>query len=551
MAIKTNLKPKEAWDSIDPSQFTDDNILHLLRRASWAARPVDLRQLSGKTPDEAMKYLFHRSKYPQPHPVLEDYVANINDALGSEIEEAMEWAKTQPRWKDRVEKVNEPDYKDPHARAITVAHYGWQRSEARKSGDVKTFRAQFRDRFKQREYWNKYALEWLKIASTSSNSAFEKMNGFLQNICVVNLGTLRTNSDYMADLHNQHRVMRDNFFEPYPEILKRMAKTHGMAKMLDLTNSTKARPNENFARELMELFSLGVDNGYEEDDIKEACRAWTGYVIDPDTNPYTLPKGKDEMILSEKLHDPDKKRVFGRSRKYDGDEIVDLIFTKPEAETFVPHELARYFLLEGGLPKEYLEPLGRKWREADFNFGWLIETFFKSKIFYDPAFRAQIYKSPFQFYLGLLQDLGLQVEPSLAIIQELDYLGQSFGNPPDVNGWNGGAFWMNNGSINGRRIIVERLFSGSYRRGGKMTSAGAAQFVVTDEVLKGFIESKDRSDAEVVDHFVTYFIPIRPSDSYVVPLREHYGKSEGIEEKVQSLREVILTILQSQYYQVC
>jgi len=551
MSVKTNLTPREAWDPIDPSEFTGDNILHLLRRASWTSRPVDVRALSGKTPDEAMKFLFHRASYPQPHPVMEDFVANVNDGLGSEIEEAVAWAKTDPRWSARAEKVNEPDYKDPYARAIVIAYYGKQRAEARKKGDTKTFGPLFRSRFKQRDFWNKYALEWLKIASTPTNSAFEKMNGFLQNICVVNLGTLRSGSDYMADIHNHHRVLRDNFFEPYPELLKRMAKTHGMAVMLDLVNSTKARPNENFARELMELFSLGVDNGYDEDDVKESSRAWTGYVVDPDTNPYTIPKGKDEMILSEKLHDPGKKRVFGRSRKYDGDQIIDLIFTKPEAEVFVPHELARYFLLEDGLPQEYLEPLGRQWRAADFNFGWLIETFFKSKIFYDPVFRGQLYKSPFQFYIGLLQDLGLQVEPSTSIVNELDYLGQQFGNPPDVNGWNGGAFWMNNGSINGRRIIVGRMFGDSYKRGMKMTKRGAEQFVVTDEVLKGFIESKDRSDAEVVGHFITYLLAVRPSDSYIIPLQEHYGKSEGVEGKVKALRDIILTILQSQYYQVC
>ena len=242
---------------------------------------------------------------------------------------------------------------------------------------------------------------------------------------------------------------------------------------------------------------------------------------------------------------------MGRSRDYNGDDIIDLIFTKEEVETYLPKLLSHHFLIEGGLPKEYLEPLGRKWRENDFNFGWLVETFFKSRIFYDPVFRGQIYKSPFQFYLGLLQDLGLQVEPSIELVRELDYLGQSFANPADVNGWDGGAFWMNNGSINARRIIVERLFTNSYRRGSSMTSAGASQFVVTDDILKLFIQSKDRSDFETVDHFITYFLAVRPADSYVIPLREHFGKAEGLDDRVTALREILLTILQSQYYQVC
>ena len=194
--------------------------------------------------------------------------------------------------------MKSPEYRDPHGRAIIVAHYGAKRAEARRKGDTTNFRPLFRSRFGQEKYWNKYALEWLKIASTPTNSAFEKLNGFLQNVLVVNKTSLLGSTDYLADTHNHHRVLRDNFFEPYPVICKKMAKTAGMGRMLDLIHSTKRQPNENFARELMELFTLGVDNGYDEDDIKESSRAWTGYVIDPDTNPYTLPKGKDELILN-------------------------------------------------------------------------------------------------------------------------------------------------------------------------------------------------------------------------------------------------------------
>ena len=96
--------------------------------------------------------------------------------------------------------------------------------------------------------------------------------------------------------------------------------------------------------------------------------------------------------------------------------------------------------------------------------------------------------------------------------------------------------------------MVERLFSGSYRRGSKVTSAGAANYVVTDELIRLFIDTGDRTDEETVDHFVTYLLAVPPVEKYRNLLYEHYRKKSN---KVAALREIILTILQSPYYQVC
>ena len=549
MSLKIALRPTEAWKSIDSSDWTEDKIRHLLRRASWTARPADVRRLAKLSPEGAMDYLFKQATYPDPHPVVDAIPGQIDKKLGNEIEEALEWAEKDEKWESRARKVNAPSYRDPHARAIIIAHHNYQRRKVDDSNKKNKFSQQFRNRFGQGERWNDYSHKWFDIANQPRNSPLEKLNQFLQNVLVVNYRTLSSSSDdSVADLHNHHRVIRDNFFGSYPDMCKKMFKGRGMGYMLDIIGSTKARPNENFARELMELFTMGVDRGYDEDDIKEAAKAFTGYVLDPDVSPYTVKKGQPELILDESKHDASRKRVLRRSRKMDGDGIVDVIFSRSECETYLPHMLSHHCLIDGGLPKEYLEPLGRAWRDADFNIYWLIETFFKSRIFYEPVFRGQIYKSPFQFYLGLLQDLGLQVEPSHEILREMGYLGQPFANPLDVNGWDGGAFWMNNGTINARRIIVERLFSGSYRRGSKMTSAGAANYVVTDELIKQFISSGNHTDKEIVDHFVTYFLAVAPVKAYTRLLHSHYGKAA---EKVPALRQIILTILQSPYYQVC
>lgn len=549
MKLKPSLRPPDAWGRIDASMWTEDNIRHLLRRASWTARPADVKRLLDAGPDGAMEYLLRRANYPDPHPVIDGLPDKIDRDLGSEIDEAIAWAGGEPGWKKRVDDIKQKSIRDPHARAIIVAHHNYQRKKAEDSNTKTKFSSQFRDRFKQSDEWNEYALRWFNIANQPRNSAFEKLNQFIQNILVVNYRTLTSSSDSpMVDLHNHHRIIRDNFFADYPTMCKKMFKGRGMGYMLDIIGSTKAHPNENFARELMELFTMGVDNGYDEEDIKEAAKAFTGYVIDPSVSPYSVSKGQAELILDPERHDQSRKRVFRRSRDYDGDGVVDLVFGRPEAQTYLPRQLSHHCLVDGGLPDEFLKPLGQRWAQAGFNVYWLMENFFMSKIFYDPVFRGQIYKSPFQFYLGLLQDLGLQVEPSHEILREMGYLGQPFADPADVNGWDGGAFWMNNGTINARRIVIERLFSGSYRRGSKMTSAGAANYIVTDEVIRGFIESRPGADGEVVDHFITYLLPVRPVEGFVSLLNQHYAKADN---KVAALRQVILTILQSQYYQVC
>lgn len=553
MNLKPAVSPRDAWRSIDASEWTDDKIRHLLRRASWTARPADVARLQRAGLDGAMEYIFKRAAYPEPHPVIDAYADNADQALSSEFETAVEWAKSQARWKEDAAKIKNISFRDPYAWQIVKAHHAFQREETRKATGKFTTMFVGRPDLNQRKYWSDYGLEWLKIASRPQNAGFEKLNLFLQNVCVVNLSSIRNQDDYLADIHNHHRVLRDNFFGNYPDMIKGMYKTNGMGRMLDIIGSTAARPNENFARELQELFVLGVDRGYDEDDIKEASRAFTGYVRNPDINSYVLKKGEEELMLNPKLHDDERKKVYGRARKYDGDELVDLVFTKPSAETHLARELSHEVLVEGGLPDEYLEPLGKAWRQADFNVYWLLETFFKSKLFYDPVFRGQIYKSPFQFYLGLLQDLGLQVEPTTAIVGELDFLGQPFADPPDVNGWNGGAFWMNNGTINGRRLIVNRLFAGGdYRRGMKMSSTGAGNYAVTNESIAAFIAaSGSRSDAEIVSHFITYLLPITPNDEYTVPLQEHFAKADGEEDRVTRLKQIIQAILQSQYYQIC
>jgi uncharacterized protein (DUF1800 family) len=223
-----------------------------------------------------------------------------------------------------------------------------------------------------------------------------------------------------------------------------------MIQYLDLNQSRKQAPNENFAREMMELFVLG-EGHYTEMDIKEAARAFTGYRTRP---------AFDDFIFAAAQHDDGPKTVFGHTGNFTGDQVIDLAYGLPAAGAFLPHELAKFYLSDTPLPAEYLQSLGRAWSaEGGYNLRWLAGRFFGSRLFFAPEFRADFIKSPVQFYLGLVQDLGLNVTPiPRFVVNPLRQMGQVLYQPPNVRGWVGGRSWIDSATLAARRALAEELF---------------------------------------------------------------------------------------------
>jgi uncharacterized protein (DUF1800 family) len=221
-----------------------------------------------------------------------------------------------------------------------------------------------------------------------------------------------------------------------------------MVLYLDLGENRREAPNENFARELFELFLLG-EGSYTEADVKEAARAFTGYRIVPSGGVAFVPK----------RHDPGVKTVFGRTGPFAGDDVIDLAYTQPAAAAHLPRRMALFYLADQPLPAAHLAALGSRWREAGYDLRWLARRFFGSRMFFDPSFRGAFIKSPVQYYLALLQDLGLDPMPvPRAVVNPLRRMGQVPFSPPNVRGWTGGRTWINSGSLAARRAVVESLF---------------------------------------------------------------------------------------------
>jgi uncharacterized protein (DUF1800 family) len=261
----------------------------------------------------------------------------------------------------------------------------------------------------------------------------------------------------------QNEVFRQNAFGSFKDLTQAILMDPAMMLYLDTQSSKKGMPNENFAREVMELFTLGEGN-YSEQDIHEAARAFTGYYLD-------LANGK--VSHNKRQWDPTEKTVFGKTGAFDGRQVIDLIFEKKQAARFMSKKLWEFFVSEN--PSEStLAALAASFQQADFKTGPLLREIFLSKEFYSEAVvRTQI-KSPVQFIIAMLKQLEISNPPLGFPITAQLQLGQVLFMPPNVAGWDWGQAWINTNTLLTRYNLAGFLTKGT----------GASEPVMPDEKMK-------------------------------------------------------------------
>jgi uncharacterized protein (DUF1800 family) len=386
-----------AWKPLPPAEWTHDSARHLASRLGFSINPRLVDRVTEIGP-----------------------AATLNQMLG------------QIRMMPQTGKLREMD----QAKEGTLGSAGPDGADEQR----KVRQAMRRQ---QRQAMQDYAHGWYAFARDPVHSAQEKLTLFFENVWVVAYSKVR---DATALFDYQQRIRRC-LGSDYPEMCLQLARAPAMVRYLDLNRNRKESPNENFARELFELFCLGEGN-YTEQDVKEAARALTGFTLDKD----------GQVRFRPARHDSSRKTIFGVTGYHDLPKLIELIFRQPAAARFLPRELVRYYLTEDELPEELIEPLAEDWRAAGFSIPHLLARFFLSRIFHDPAFRGNMIKTPVHFYIGLLQDLDLDVFPSPRRTGNLIRLmGQPFLNPPNVRGWIGGRQWINSATLSARRHVVQGL----------------------------------------------------------------------------------------------
>jgi hypothetical protein len=245
----------------------------------------------------------------------------------------------------------------------------------------------------------------------------------------------------------QNEFLRENCLGNFRDLLLGVSRDPAMLKYLDNNTNRKQRPNENYARELLELFSLGIGN-YTEDDVKAAARAFTGWTF----------RG-DEFFFAERQHDFGLKTFLGETGNFDGADIIDIILRQPCTARFMANKLFEFFAYESPEPA-VLDEMAGLLRSHNYEFKPFLRTLFRSEVFYSPkAYRCQI-KSPAQLVTGSVRLLGVRInERALAVAMRA--LGQDLLFPPNVKGWDGGEAWINTNTLLLRYNLAGYLLSGS------------------------------------------------------------------------------------------
>jgi uncharacterized protein (DUF1800 family) len=230
-------------------------------------------------------------------------------------------------------------------------------------------------------------------------------------------------------------VIRTNALGNFGDLLREVSKSAAMLAFLNNQQNRKRQPNENFAREVMELFTLGRGN-YAEKDIKEAARAFTGWGFDLGGN----------FVFRKQFHDEGEKTVLGKTGTLDGDDIIDILLQQEQTARYITAKIYRFFVNETPDPA-MVEKLSKEFFQSGYDIKKLLSSIFLSPSFYEEKNRGVIIKSPVQLLVGLRRMLPMKFNNDEVQLLYQRLLGQVLFYPPNVAGWPGGRNWIDSSSL--------------------------------------------------------------------------------------------------------
>jgi len=270
----------------------------------------------------------------------------------------------------------------------------------------------------------------------------------------------------------QNLLLRKHALGQFRPFLLDMSRDTAMLKWLDSNQNIVGAPNENFAREVMELFSLGVGH-YTEKDIQEAARAFTGWHVDS-----RIDTDEDTFQFKPVLHDDGQKSVFGRTGNWNGDDIVRFCCDKPDCAKFLVGKLYTFLVSETRPPEKLLEPLEERFRKSDYDIADLVKAMLGSRLFFSPHAYRKCVKWPVEYALGAIRAAvpprppkpadgklaEIQWVPFGDLVDPLAKMGQVLFAPPNVKGWRTGTDWLNSATLLARNNYAETVATANWPR---------------------------------------------------------------------------------------
>jgi len=394
-----NTPPNQSW--------TPFQAAHLLNRAGFGGTPEEISRLHGMGREAAVESLLNGDDDSDLFPVPELMPAEEVAAYRREIKAI-------------------PD--GPARREVT------KKFQRRQGADIRAIRE-----------W------WLRRCRYTAFPLREKMTLFWH-------GHFATSSDKVKSgflMWQQNETLRAYALGSFRQLSEQIARDPAMMRYLDLDRSSKEKPNENFSRELMELFMLGEGVRYTEDDVRESARAFTGARIDPRNLGY---------ISARRRFDSGQKEFLGQTGNFDGGDIVNIICDQPECAEFVSRKIWKY--LAGREPTPALAgKLAATYRSSNYDTKTLLRTIFLSPEFYAPDVVRHEVKSPVQWLVQTSKVLEAPLFPPALNELAMRQLGQVLLAPPNVKGWEGGQTWINSSTFLLRCNLAGNMIHGDGMKG--------------------------------------------------------------------------------------
>ena len=284
-------------------------------------------------------------------------------------------------------------------------------------------------------------LWWLDRMVVSTNPLREKLTWFWHG----HFATAYTKVREPALLYRQNLLLRSLGAGPFEELAQAVAKDPAMMLWLDTNSNAKGKANENFSRELMELFTLGIGN-YTEKDVAEGARAFTGWRFD---------RTVDGFAFVPTLHDAGIKTVLGATGPLKGEDVVRTAVQAPPTARYLAAKMFGHFAYPVAPNDRVVDDLVRAFG-ADLNVTNLVQAIFRHPAFLSPAARTGLVKQPVEHLVGALRALGLRAD-KLVMLEGLRDAGQMPFDPPDVNGWPQNGYWLGTSSSLARLKQSEML----------------------------------------------------------------------------------------------
>lgn len=418
MPNPTTNMPTPSLQPIAKPAFGYAQARHLLWRAGFGGTPQQIRLLADWGPEKSVDHLL-------------DFGASTKDARAD------------------IEQFDETIMQPPTSEQRAMVR------KARRSQDEDEL-AKVRLERQRREQIDRAQMEniqrwWLKRMIESARPLQEKLALFWHGHFATSYRTIENSWHMLA----QNHMFREHAAGNFGDLLSNIIRDPAMLAYLDNNDSRKEQPNENLARELMELFSLGVGN-YTEKDIKEGARALTGYTFE-----------YNDFKLNREAHDTGGKVILGKSGGLDGDGFVRAILAQRACSKFIAAKLYRFFARDipstGPAEKpcrSVVDQLAAMLAGNGYELRPVLRRLFLSEHFYDPAVVLNRIKSPAELVVGAVRSMNTPVRDLGVLNDAMGLMGQSLFFPPSVKGWDGERSWINTSTLFVRQNLLNFLLTG-------------------------------------------------------------------------------------------